>query len=161
MRSLTYGTLRFLTWVAVLWTIYAEQRHLLLYVGDREIAFGSGEYLDILVTAVLLLYAVYEVFHFVRATGALDRYIAAHPALAMLRFLFIAALCWGIYRDLTHFWHLFVDAPIDPSLDDDVDDVAAAILALGTLKTGYHGMLALRAFARLMTAHRLARPDRY
>ena len=40
MRSLMRGALRFLTWLAVLRTIYAEQHHLLLYVGDPEIAFG-------------------------------------------------------------------------------------------------------------------------
>ena len=83
MRSLTNGTLRFLTWLAVLWTIYAEQRHLLLYVGDHEIAFGSGEYVDIVATAVLLLYAVYEICHFAGATRALDAYVAAQRGLAL------------------------------------------------------------------------------
>jgi hypothetical protein len=154
MRSLTHATLRFLTWLAVLWTIYAEQRHLLLYVGDHEVAFGDGEYIDLVVTTVLLCYAVYEVFRFAGATGALDRYVAAHPALDTLRFLLLAALCWGIYRDITHFRHLFVNAHGDAALDDEVDDFAGIVLALGALKTGYHGLHALRAFARLIGARR-------
>ena len=149
-----HGTLRFLTWLAVLWTIYAEQRHLLLYVGDHEVAFGDGEYMDIVVTAVLLCYAVYEIFRFAGATGALDRYVAAHPALDTLRFLFLAALCWGIYRDITHFRHLFVDTRADAALDDEVDDFAGIILALGALKTGYHTLLAVRAVARLIATRR-------
>jgi len=149
MRSLTNGTLRFLTWLAVLWTIYAEQRHLLLYVGDHEIAFGSGEYVDIVATAVLLLYAVYEICHFAGATRALDAYVAAHPALDALVLVVLIALGWGIYRDITHFRHLFVGAYGDLSLDDEVDDVAGSILALGALKTAYHGLRALRAFAHL------------
>jgi len=151
MRSLTLGALRFLTWLAVLWTIYAEQRHLLLYLGDREIVFGNGEYIDIVVTATLLVYAIYEVFHFAGATAALDRYIAVHPALKTLTLLLLAALGWGIYRDLTHFRHLFAHAPVDVALDeDDVDEVAGAVLAMGALQTGYHALRALRVFARLI-----------
>ena len=149
MRSLTRGALRLLTWLAVLWTIYAEQRQLLLSLGDREIAFGVGEYVDLLVAAVLLLYAIYEVFHFAGTTRALERYVAAHPALETLRLLFLVALCWGIYRDITHFQHLFVVAAADASLEEDVDDVAGIVLVLGALKTGYHGLHALRAVAHL------------
>lgn len=134
----------------MVWTIYAEQRHLLLYVGDHEIAFGIGEYIDVVVTAALLFYAVYEVFHFAGLTRRLDAYTAAHPALDMLRFLLLAALCWGIYRDLTHFRHLFIGAQLP--LDDEVDDVAGVILALGALKTGYHGVRAVRAFTHLISA---------
>jgi len=152
MRSLTNGTLRFLTWLAVLWTIYAEQRHLLLYVGDHEIAFGSGEYVDIVATAVLLLYAVYEICHFAGATRALDAYVAAHPALDALVLVVLIALGWGIYRDITHFRHLFVEAFSKPSLDNDVDDVAGSILVLGALKTSYHGIRALRALTHLTGA---------
>jgi hypothetical protein len=150
MRSLLHGTLRFLTWLAVLWTIYAEQRHLLLYAGDHEIAFGDGEYIDIVVTAVLLGYAICEIFRFAGATGPLDRYLAAHPALDTLRFLLLAALCWGVYRDLTHFHHLFIDSHGAAALDDEVDDAAGIVLALGALKTGYHGLHAMRAVARLI-----------
>jgi hypothetical protein len=140
----------------VVWTIYAEQRHLLLYVGDHEIAFGNGEYLDIIVTAVLLFYAIYEVFHFAGATEALDRYVATHPACKTLTFLLLAALAWGIYRDLTHFRHLFASAnAVAPLDDDDVDDVAGGILALGALKTGYHGLRALRVFSRLVERRQL------
>src|SRR5581483_806205 len=98
MRFLIGGTLRFLTWLAVVWTIYAEQRHLLLYVGDHEVAFGIDEYIDVVVTAVLLFYAIYEVFHFAGATEALERYVAAHPAYKTLTFFLLAALAWGIYR---------------------------------------------------------------
>jgi hypothetical protein len=145
------GTLGFLTWLAVLWTIYAEQRHLLLYLGDHEIVFGSGEYIDIAVTATLLFYAIYEIFYFAGATRALDRWLAARPALHTLQLLLLAALCWGIYRDLTHFRHLLVGAH---ALDDDVDDVAGGVLALGALTTGYHSLRALRAFARLATRRR-------
>jgi hypothetical protein len=134
----------------VVWTIYAEQRHLLLYLGDHEIVFGSSEYLDVVVTAVLLVYAVYEVFHFAGMTPRLDAYIAAHPALDMLRFLLLGALCWGIYRDLTHFQHLFVGA--HQLLDEEADEVAGIILALGALKTGYHGVRAVRAFMHLTSA---------
>ena len=149
MQSWLRGTLRFLTWLAVVWTIYAEQRHLLLYVGDREIAFGAGEYIDIAATAALLGYAVYEIFHFAGATRALDRAVAAHPALDLFVLVLLLALAWGIYRDLTHFQHLLIGAQDDPALDDDVDDVAASILALGALKTAYHGIRALRALAHL------------
>jgi hypothetical protein len=136
----------------VVWTIYAEQRHLLLYVGDHEIAFGNGEYIDIVVTAVLLVYAIYEVFHFAGAMRALDRYVAAHPALDRLVLILLLALAWGIYRDITHFRHLFVEAFSKPSLDNDVDDVAGSILVLGALKTSYHGIRALRALTHLTGA---------
>ena len=149
MRSWARGALRFLTWLAVLWTIYAEQRHLLLYLGDREIAFGAGEYVDLLVTAVLLLFAVYEVFHFVGATRALERYVAVHPALDLLRVFLLAALCWGIYRDLSHFNHLILVAFADRSLDEEIDNVAGIALAFGALKTGYHVWHVWRSAARL------------
>jgi len=146
MRSLLRATLRFLTWLAVLWTIYAEQHHLMLYVGDPEIAFGVAEYIDVAVTAILLVYAIYEVFHFIGATGALDRYVAAHPAIDALVPILLAALGWGIYRDVTHFRHLFLGA--EP-FGDDLDEIAAIFLALGAIKTGYHGIRALRALAHL------------
>ncbi|HEY1503495.1 MAG TPA: hypothetical protein VGF92_04295 [Stellaceae bacterium] len=146
MRSAIGAALSFLTWLAVLWTIYAEQNHLLLYVGDPEIAFGIGEFIDIAVAAVLLVYAIYEVFHFVGATGALDRAAAAHPALDALVLILLAALGWGIYRDITHFRHLLFRA--EP-FGDDADALAAIFLALGALKTGYHGVRALRALAHL------------
>jgi hypothetical protein len=149
MQSLARAMLRFLTWLAVLWTIYAEQRHLLLYLGDPEIAFGIGEYVDIAVTAILLLYAVYEIFHFIGATRALDRVVAAHPALDALVLVLLLALAWGVYRDITHFHHLFVDAGSDPALDDDVDEVAGGVLALGALKTAYHGIRALRVLMQI------------
>ena len=134
----------------MVWTIYAEQRHLLLYVGDHEIAFGTGEYLDIAVTFVLLFYAFYEIFQFGGMTRRLDAYVAAHPALDTLRFLLLLALGWGIYRDLTHFRHLFIGAHVP--LDDDGDIAAGTVLALGALKTGYHGVRAVRAFAHLTGA---------
>jgi len=133
----------------VAWTIYEEQRHLLLYIGDPEIAFGIAEYIDIAVTATLLAYAVYEIFHFVGATRALDRYVAAHPALDALTLLLLAALGWGIYRDITHFQHLYLGAETGLPLGEDFDVIAAALLALGALKTGYHGLHALRALTRL------------
>ena len=154
MRSLSRATLRFLTWLAVLWTIYAEQRHLLLYVGDPEIALGIGEYIDIAVTAILLGYAVYEIFHFIGATRALDRYAAAHPALDALVLILLAALAWGIYRDVTHFQHLFAEAPSDPALDDDVDELAGGVLALGALKTAYHGIRALGVLMHIASPRR-------
>jgi hypothetical protein len=156
MRSFARGTLRFLTWLAVLWTIYAEQLHLLLYVGDPAIAFGSGEYLDIAATAVLLCYAVYETLHFAGATRALDRAVAAHPAHNGVVLILLLALGWGIYRDLTHFHHLFIDAQGDPALEEEIDDVAGSILVLGALKTAYHGIRALRVLTRLTGARRSA-----
>jgi hypothetical protein len=149
MRSLARATLRLLTWLAVLWTIYTEQHHLMLYVGDPEIAFGIAEYIDIAVAAILLVYAVYEVFHFIGATGALDRTIAAHPVLDALVLILLAALGWGIYRDFTHFRHLFFGAAISLPISDDVDELAAGFLALGALKTSYHGVRALRALTHL------------
>jgi hypothetical protein len=151
MKSLLLGTFRLLTWLAVLRTIYAEQHHLMLYLGDPEIAFGIGEYVDMAVTAVLLVYAIYEIFHFVGATGALDRSIAAHPALDALVLLLLLALCWGIYRDITHFGHLFLGDDIVPG-GDRIDEIAAAFLGLDALKTGYHGIGALRALAHLSRA---------
>lgn len=153
MWSLTGGALRFLTWLAVLWTIYAEQRHLLLYLGDREIAFGTAEYIDVAVTGVLLLYAVYEVFHFAGTTRAFDRYVAAHPALDALVLVLLLALGWGIYRDVTHFRHLLV-AATDAPLAEDADNAAGALLALGALKTAYHGLRELRALTHLTGARR-------
>jgi hypothetical protein len=138
-----------LTWLAVLWTIYAEQNHLLLYVGDPEIAFGIAEYVDLAVTAILLVYAIYEVFHFIGATGTLDRYATAHPAIDALVLVLLLALGWGIYRDITHFRHLVVDIDIVLPLGDDFDEIAAAFLTLGAIKTGYHGMRALNALAHL------------
>ena len=122
---------------------------MLLYVGDPEIAFGIAEYIDIAVTATLLTYAVYEVFHAVGATAALDRYAAAHPALDALTLLLLAALGWGIFRDVTHFQHLYLGPETSLPLADDFDVIAAALLALGALKTGYHGLHALRALRRL------------
>jgi hypothetical protein len=133
----------------VLWTIYAEQNHLLLYVGDPEIAFGITEYIDLAVTAILLVYAIYEVFHFIGATGAIDRYAAVHPAIDTLVLVMLLALGWGIYRDVTHFRHIFVGTDIRLSLGADFDELAAAFLALGAIKTGYHGMRALNAVAHL------------
>jgi hypothetical protein len=133
----------------VLWTIYAEQNHLLLYVGDPEIAFGITEYIDLAVTAILLVYAIYEVFHFIGATGAIDRYAAAHPAIDALVLVMLLALGWGIYRDVTHFRHLFVGTDIRLPLGADFDELAAAFLALGAIKTGYHGIRALRALTHL------------
>lgn len=156
MRSLLRGTLRVLTWLAVLRTIYAEQHHLLLYVGAPEIALGVAEYIDLAVTAILLGYAIYEVFHFVGTTGALDRYVAAHPAVDALVLILLAALCWGIYRDITHFRHLYADAAISLPLGDDLDELAALFLVLDAVKTGYHGLHALRALAHLT---RSARPS--
>ncbi|HWE72421.1 MAG TPA: hypothetical protein VG328_04620 [Stellaceae bacterium] len=97
------GTLRFLTWLAVLQTIDAEQHHLLLYIGDPDIVFGIAEYIDLAVTAILLGYAIYEVFHFAGTTGKLDRYVTAHPAIDALVLILLAALGWGIYRDVTPF----------------------------------------------------------
>jgi hypothetical protein len=133
----------------VLWTIYAEQNHLLLYVGDPEIAFGITEYIDLAVTAILLVYAIYEVFHFIGATSAIDRYAAMHPAIDTLVLVMLLALGWGIYRDVTHFRHIFVGTDIRLSLGADFDELAAAFLALGAIKTGYHGMRALNAVAHL------------
>jgi hypothetical protein len=133
----------------VLWTIYAEQNHLLLYVGDPEIAFGITEYIDLAVTAILLVYAIYEVFHFIGATSAIDRYAAVHPAIDTLVLVMLLALGWGIYRDVTHFRHIFVGTDIRLSLGADFDELAAAFLALGAIKTGYHGMRALNAVAHL------------
>ena len=134
----------------MVWTIYEEQRHLLLYIGDPEIAFGIAEYIDIAVTATLLAYAVYEIFHAAGATRALDRYVAAHPAIDALTLLLLAALGWGIFRDITHFQHLYLGRETGQPLSDDVDAIAAALLALGVLKTGNHGLHALRALARLL-----------
>ena len=133
----------------MLWTIYAEQNHLLLYVGDPEIAFGITEYIDLAVTAILLVYAIYEVFHFICATRAIDRYAAVHPAIDTLVLVMLLALGWGIYRDVTHFRHIFVGTDIRLSLGADFDELAAAFLALGAIKTGYHGMRALNAVAHL------------
>jgi hypothetical protein len=154
MASLLRSALRFLTWLAVLRTIYAEQHHLLLYVGDPEIGFGMAEYVDLAVAAILLGYAIYEVFRFVGATGALDRYVAAHPAIDALALILLAALGWGIYRDVTHFRHLFLDAAVSLPLGDDIDELAAIFLALDALKTGYHGLHALRALAHLTRSRR-------
>ncbi len=149
MRSLMRATLSFLTWLAVLWTIHAEQQHLMLYVGDPEIAFGIAEYIDIAVAAILLAYAICEVFHFVGATGALERYVAAHPAIDALALILLAALGWGIYRDVTHFRHLLAGTALGQPLSDEFDALAAAFLALGAIKTGYHGIRALRALTHL------------
>ncbi len=133
----------------MVWTIYEEQRHLLLYLGDPEIAFGIAEYIDIAVTATLLTYAVYEIFHVVGATRALDRYVAAHPAIDALTLLLLAALGWGIFRDITHFQHLYLGSESGLPLGEDFDVIAAALLALGVLKTANHGLHALRALTRL------------
>jgi hypothetical protein len=146
MRSLVRSTLGFLTWLAVVWTIYAEQHHIMLYVGDPEIAFGVAEYIDIVVTAILIAYAIYEIFHFIGTTAVLDRYVAAHPVIDALVLILLAALGWGIYRDVTHFRHLFLGA--EP-FGDDIDEFAAVFLSLGALKTGYHGIRALRVLAHL------------
>jgi len=61
----------------------------------------------------------------------------------------LLALGWGIYRDVTHFRHLFVGTDIRLPLGADFDELAAAFLALGAIKTGYHGMRALNAVAHL------------
>ena len=58
------------------------------------------------------------------------------------------ALGWGIYRDLTHFGHLFLGADILP-YGDRFDEFAAIFLALDAIKTGYHGVKALSALTHL------------
>jgi hypothetical protein len=149
MKRFIGGALSFLTWLAVLWTIYEEQHHLALYLGDREIALGTAEYLDIAVTATLLGYAIYEIFHAIGATRALDRYLAVHPAIDALTLALVAALGWGIYRDVSHFQHLYLGAEGTLPVGDDFDELAAAFLALGCLKTANHARHALRALARI------------
>ncbi|HLI22826.1 MAG TPA: hypothetical protein VKV32_17015 [Stellaceae bacterium] len=149
MKSLLRGALRLLTWLAVLWTIYEEQNHLALYLGDPEIALGLGEYLDIAATLLLLGYAIYEIFHFAGATHGIERYFAAHPALDALTLVLVAALGWGVYRDLGHFQHLYLGAEGSLPFGDDFDEAAAALLVLGVIKTGYHALHALRGLGRL------------
>lgn len=141
--------LSFLTWIAVLWTIYEEQHHLALYLGDPEIALGTAEYIDIVVGAVLIAYAIYEIFHAIGLTHALARYAAAHPAFDALTVGLVAAFAWGVYRDLGHFRHLYLGSEGTSPLGNDFDTLAAAFLALGVLKTSYHALLALRNLARL------------
>jgi hypothetical protein len=149
MRSMARAALSLLTWLAVLWTIYEEQHHLALYLGDPEVALGTGEYIDLAVTVLLLGYAVYEVCHFVGATRRLDRYLAAHPAIDALTVVLVAALGWGIYRDLGHFGHLYLGANGALPFSDDFDQIAAVLLALGAVKTGYHALHAVKALRRL------------
>lgn len=143
------AALRILTWLAVLWTIYEEQHHLALYLGDPEIAFGATEYIDVAVTLVLLGYAIYEVFHFVGRAQRLERYLAAHPAIDALTVVLVAALGWGIYRDGGHFQHLYLSEEGGLPFGDDFDLAAAALLALGVVKTGYHALHAMQALIRL------------
>jgi hypothetical protein len=151
MKRFIGSVLGFLTWLAVLWTIYEEQHHLALYLGDPEIALGTPEYLDLAVGLVLLLYAIYEIFHAIGATSALDRTLAAHPAIDALTLTpaLAAALGWGIYRDLGHFQHLYLGAEGTLPFGDDFDELAAAFLALRLLKTGHHALHAVKALARI------------
>jgi hypothetical protein len=149
MNSVLRSALRVLTWLAVLWTIYEEQHHLALYLGDPEVAFGIAEYVDIPVTAMLLGYAIYEVFHVAGATRRFDRTLAAHPAVDALTVVLVAALGWGIYRDLGHFQHLYLGAEGTLPFGDDFDVLAAALLVLGLVKTGYHALHAVQALGRL------------
>lgn len=148
MKSLARAALGGLAWIAVVWTIYEEQRHLALYLGDPEIALGIAEYIDILVTLILLAYAGYEVFHLVGRTAALDRYLAAHPAIDALTAGLLAAFGWGIYRDLSHFHHLYLGSEGTLPFGDDFDAVAAALLVLVLLKAGNHMVCALRELRR-------------
>jgi hypothetical protein len=147
MKTWAGRALGLLTWLAVVWTIYEEQHHLMLYLGDPEIAFGLGEYIDIAVTATLLLYAIYEVFHAIHATRALQHYLADHPAIDALTVWLVIALGWGVYRDLSHFHHLYLGGNLP--LGDEFDLAAAALLVLGVVKTGYHGWHAVQALMRL------------
>lgn len=149
MKALLRGALTLLTWLAVVWTIYEEQHHLALYLGDPEVAFGMAEYVDVAVTLILLGYAIYEVFHVVGATRRVDRFLAAHPAVDTLTALLVVALGWGIYRDLGHFQHLYLGAEGALPFGDDFDELAAALLVLGLVKTGYHALHAMKALARL------------
>ncbi|HEY3919883.1 MAG TPA: hypothetical protein VGL83_18980 [Stellaceae bacterium] len=149
MKSLAAGALRGLAWLAVLWTLYEEQRHLALYLGASGIAFGIGDYIDIAASVVLLVYAGYEVFHFLGRSGAVDRILAAHPAIEAARLVLLAALAWGIYRDIGHFQHLFLGAGETLAPSDEIDEVAAGFLALGGLKTGYHALRALLVMGKL------------
>lgn len=149
MKTALRAALAFLTWLAVLWTIYEEQHHLALYLGDPEIAFGLGEYIDVAVTLLLLGYAIYEIFHIVGATRHLDRYLAAHPAIDALTVVLVAALGWGVYRDLGHFQHLYLGAEGTLPIGDEFDETAAVLLALGVIKTGYHALHAMKGLARL------------
>ena len=150
MRRVIGIALSFLTWLAVLWTIYEEQHHLALYLGDPEIALGAAEYVDMAVGPVLIAYAIYEIFHAIGLTHALARYAAAHPAFDTLTVGLVAAFAWGVYRDLGHFHHLYLGGEGASPLGGDFDTLAAVFLALGVLKTGYHALLALRKLARLM-----------
>lgn len=150
MKSSLRAVLRFLTWLAVLWTIYEEQRHLVLYLSDPMIALGIGAYVDIAVTLLLLGYAVYEVVHFAGATHRIERYLAAHPAIDALTLVMLAALGWGIYRDLGHFRHLYASAEGALPFGDAFDEAAAAFLVLGVIKTGYHTVHAIKALLRLL-----------
>lgn len=150
MKSVVRGTLRLLTWLAVLWTIYEEQHHLALYIGNPAMALGIGEYIDIAVTLLLLGYAIYEVFQFAGRTYRVERYLAAHPGIDALIVVMLAALGWGIYRDVSHFQHRYLSAEGALPFGDAFDEAAAAFLVLGVIKTGYHAVRALRGLRRLL-----------
>lgn len=157
MKSFARALLGALTWLAVLWTIHEELRHLALYLGDREIALGLAEYIDIPVTLILLGYAIGAVLRVAGATRRLDRFLAAHPAIDALTMVLVAALGWGIYRDLGHFQHLYLGSDGTLPFGDDFDLVAAALLALGVVKTGYHGYHCYRALRGMRAPGRRGR----
>jgi hypothetical protein len=145
MKRLGRAAADLLVLVALVWTAYEEARHLVLTFGDGVPA-GIVDYIDILVTVTLLGFALYELAHLAGITARLDRFILLHEA--WLAFL-LAALAWGIYRDVIHFHHRYLGADGSLPLDDEVDIVAAVVLALALLKIGHHMLGALKGLHSL------------
>jgi hypothetical protein len=158
MTSLTSRGLARSLWdalvlVALLWTVHGEQRHLGLYLapGPHGTA-GFREAIDVVATLILFGFAIYELFHMAGMTKRFDRFIAAHPALEPLSVVLLIALCWGIFRDATHFHHEYL-VP-DSDADEVFDLMAVAVLGLEALKLGYHGVVAVKTLGGLADKRR-------
>lgn len=145
MRLLARGVLNVLVLAALFWTIYEEWRHLGGYFAGAGKTLGLGEYFDVAATVMLIGYAGYELLAFAGVTRPLREHLRARPELEVLVLCLIAALCWGIYRDIVHFRHQYGGTGAGSRVFDDIDTAAAVILSLGVLKVAYHALGAIQA----------------
>ncbi len=149
--SITVGSrlLDISAWLAILWTIYEECHYLTRYFSEHGKQIGLIEAIDIIVTLILIGFALYEALHVTIGTKRFDRFLEHHHELDFLLVFLIFSLGWGVYRDISHLQHQYGGSDADLWLFDELDTIAAVILSLGSLKVVYHGLGAIKAFARL------------
>jgi len=145
MRRLGRALLDVVALFALLWTLYDESRYL-VSVEHAQRSLPLVVALDGAMTVVLIGLALYELYHLSGASKPLEHYVETHPWVYCLSPVLIFALLWGVYRDAVHFHLAYIAGTPEVGLDDEVDEIAAAILALALLKIGYHVLMAVRLF---------------